>query len=88
MKLYNKGKRSFILNKDNVISGGRTQEHDIEKTRIYFDPDKEIEVVDEQGDKLLKYGKEIMRVDKTQAVRLKKRTETIKVVKKAKKGKG
>jgi hypothetical protein len=53
MKLYNKGGRALILPPEEVISGGRYQDHDRKKTKCYFDPSKSIEVKDEYGAKIL-----------------------------------
>lgn len=78
MKLYNKSGRAFVLNSEHVISGGRVPEHDIVKNRIYFDPNKEIEVKDSCGDKLLKdYPKEIMKTGASEKARAKPKRKVV-----------
>lgn len=53
MRLYNKGLRSFIINKEDAISGCRTLSDEVGKHKAYIDPDKTVEVRDEIGEKLL-----------------------------------
>ncbi len=68
MKLYNKSGRAFIVSKENVISGGRVQAHDTKTNRVYFDPESEIEMEDNVGQKMLSnYPKELKRLDNPQA---------------------
>lgn len=68
MKLYNKSGRAFIVAKENVINGGRVQAHDVKSNRVYFDPEAEIEMKDEVGQKMLNdYPKELKRLDNPQA---------------------
>lgn len=64
MKLYNKGGRSLIIAKEQVINGGTYKAHDNKEERPYFDPGKTIEVKDEYGEKLLgMYPDFLMRMD-------------------------
>jgi len=64
MKLYNKGGRAIIISKEDIISGGRANEHDVKKDRLYMDPSTSMDVKDELGTKLLgMYPQMLVRMD-------------------------
>lgn len=64
MRLYNKSKRSFILDSKKVVEGGRASLDGSNKNALFFDKDTFIEVSPEYGKKLLKmYPKDISSMD-------------------------
>ena len=65
MNLYNKGNRAFILSKADSLSGCNSLAHDLNKDRVYFQPNTEAELRDPIAEKMLaEYPKELMQVDK------------------------
>ena len=82
MKLYNKGGRAFIVAKDNVISGGRAQVHDLRGDRLYFDPGTNIEIKDAAANKMLRdYPQSIIGMgDSVAAPKARKRVVKKKIV--------
>lgn len=93
MRLYNKGFRSFIINKVDAIDGCRFLDDEVGKDRAYIDPDKTVEIKDEIGVKLLAdYPKELMKIrdgepSKKESKEESKEKESKKKSKKAKKSK-
>lgn len=63
MKLLNKTKRMFIIASKDMISGdARPEKTDSDKHLAYIGPDSIVEVVDGEGDRLMKlYPKELIR---------------------------
>lgn len=84
MKLYNKSDnksgRALILPPEEIVSGGRYQEHDRKKTKCYFDPGKSIEVNEEYGVKLLAmYPEMLIKMDGSSETKTKKKSKKSKV---------
>jgi hypothetical protein len=60
VQLYNKGKRSFVINKKHVIEGGSLCTDGTAKDKVWFRPDSFIVVADKEAARLAKmYPKEI-----------------------------
>lgn len=73
MELYNKGVRSFIIKKEEAISGCRIPTDEIGKFRAYIDAGKTVQVTDECGANLLRmYPKELMQTGGTRKLRIQK----------------
>lgn len=53
MRLYNKGSRSFIINRIDAITGCRLPEDIMAKDKAYIDPSTDVEISDSVGKKLL-----------------------------------
>lgn len=62
MQIYNKGKRDFIIARNDLLSGNVAEAHDAHgKKFAHITPDMQCEVTDEVAEQLIKnYPKEII----------------------------